>query len=103
MRETLLPTAVPGWRVSLFRVTPGGVVPAHRHGGTEYTLVLAGGLTDRSNGDHIERGDVDIASGDHVHRQRADSGDECLCLAVLDAPIRLEGPLGWIANPFLRF
>jgi putative transcriptional regulator len=33
----------------------------------------------------------------------ADEGEECLCLAVLDAPVRLRGLLGRVANPFLKF
>ncbi len=103
MREVILPVGVDGWQVSLFRVRAGGIVPAHRHGRTEHTLVLQGGLTDRNGGRHIAAGDVETADSGHIHRQIADEGAECLCLAVLDAPIRLTGPLGWIANPLIEF
>jgi putative transcriptional regulator len=103
MREVVLPVGVEGWQVSLFRVRAGGVVPAHRHGRAEHTLVLQGGLTDRNGGHHITAGDVETADSGHIHRQIADEGADCLCLAVLDAPIRLTGPLGWIANRLIRF
>jgi len=103
MQETLVPVSLSGWRVSLFRVRAGGEVPSHAHAGQEYTLVLAGGLTDRSRGLHIVRGDVEVAGRDNTHVQVADTGEECLCLAVLDAPVKLKGALGWLANPFLRF
>ncbi len=103
MRETILPIDVDGWRASLFAVRPGGVVPPHTHVGSEYTLVLTGGLTDRNGGHRIAAGDVEIADGGHTHRQIADNDGDCLCLAVLDAPVKLSGPLGLIANPFMRF
>lgn len=103
MRESVLPVAVPGWRVALFRVRPGGTVPLHGHAGTEHTLVLCGGLTDRGSGLHLLRGDVETADAARTHDQVADEGEECLCLAVLDAPVRLRGLLGRVANPFLRF
>jgi putative transcriptional regulator len=103
MRETLVPVSPSGWRVGLFRVRPGGEVPSHTHAGHEYTLVLAGGLTDRSRDLHIVRGDVEVAGSDNTHVQVADGGEECLCLAVLDAPVILKGALGRLANPFLRF
>jgi len=103
LREAVLPVPVAGWRVSLLRLEAGGSVPKHTHRGMEYTLVLAGGLTNRQDGDHIARGDLDIADSSREHQQVADAGMDCLCLAVLDAPIRITGPLGWVANPFLKF
>jgi len=102
LREAVLATPVPGWRASLLRLAPGGSVPVHTHRGTEYTLMLAGGLTNRRTGDHIERGDLEIADGACEHEQVADAAGECLCLAVLDAPVRLSGPLGWVVNPLLK-
>jgi putative transcriptional regulator len=46
---------------------------------------------------------VEVAGSDNTHVQVADAGEECLCLAVLDAPVILKGALGRLANPFLRF
>jgi putative transcriptional regulator len=103
MREILLPTGVPGWQVSLFSVKPGQSVPLHGHAGHEHTMVLKGGLTDRAAGLHMARGDVESADAERTHDQVADAGEDCLCLAVLDAPVRIHGPLGWVANPFLKF
>jgi putative transcriptional regulator len=31
----------------------------------------------------------------------ADEGQDCLCLAVTDARLRLTGPLGRLLNPFM--
>jgi putative transcriptional regulator len=37
-----------------------------------------------------------------VHRPVVDSDEECICLAVLDAPLKLTGMIGRLVNPFLR-
>ena len=39
----------------------------------------------------------------HVdHRPVADEDEDCLCLIVTDAPLRLTGWLGRLLNPFIR-
>jgi putative transcriptional regulator len=64
------------------------------------TLVLAGGFSDESG--HFVRGDVAEADPSVNHQPVADPGEDCLCLAVTDAPLRLTGPFGRLLNPFLR-
>ncbi len=88
------------FRVSLFRMKPGRAAPRHAHGGHEFTLVLQGGFTDE--GERYDRGDFALANSARVHVQVADD-EGCLCLVVLDAPVRLRGPLGAVANRFLKF
>ncbi len=102
MREIRLATSVPTFRTSLFKVRPGGSIPPHRHRGHEYTLVLTGGLSNE-DGEHLVRGDMALADATCHHVQVADASESCLCLTVLDAPVRLTGPLGFFLNPFLRF
>jgi putative transcriptional regulator len=75
-------------------------MPTHTHDGSELTLVLAGGFSDESG--HFVRGDVAEADPSINHQPVADPGEDCLCLAVTDAPIRLTGPFGRLLNPFLR-
>ena len=48
-------------------------------------------------------GDVAISTGEVDHRPIAHDDGECLCLAVLDAPISLTGTVGRLLNPFIRF
>ena len=54
VRAIDLPLARSGERVRLVKLAPGQVIPSHDHGGTEYTLVLDGGL--RDGGEQYERG-----------------------------------------------
>lgn len=75
-----------GARVQLLRSRPGQALPQHRHGGTEMTLVLSGGL----NVDevHYGRGDVVTAEVGEVHRPLTEPGEDCLSFAVSDGPLR---------------
>lgn len=88
-------------RAKLLRLRSGIAVPAHTHAGTELTLVLSGGFSDDRG--HFLRGDVAFADEEVDHRPVADEGEDCLCLTVLDAPLRLTGTFGRLLNPFLRF
>jgi len=96
-----LTTAAGSARAKLLRLRSGVSVPTHTHAGTELTLVLTGGFSDDRG--HFLRGDVAYADEEVEHRPVADPGEDCLCLAVLDAPLRLTGAFGRLLNPFLRF
>lgn len=101
LREARLAVAGPSYRASLFRLKPGASPPEHGHAGNEYTMVLDGSFTD--DGDLFGAGDFVHYSGLDSHLQTADMKDGCVCLTVLDAPVRLSGPFGRFLNPFLRF
>ncbi|MEM7226043.1 MAG: ChrR family anti-sigma-E factor [Pseudomonadota bacterium] len=88
-------------RTRLMRIKPGTAMPSHTHGGSELTLVLAGGFSDEKG--HYLRGDFAEADASVVHQPVADPGEECICLAVTDGPLRLTGPFARLLNPFLRF
>ena len=88
-------------KAKLIRIRSGVAVPAHTHGGTELTLVLTGGFQDERG--HFLRGDVAMADEEIDHRPVADDDGDCLCLTVLDAPLRLTGTIGRFLNPFVRF
>ena len=100
LSESALAVPGAGYRASLFRMKPGAKAPRHTHAGHEYTLVLQGGFTDA--GERFDRGDFALAGAERDHVQIADPEEGCLCLVVLDAPVRLRGLLS-IANRFLRF
>jgi len=97
--EYVLPVGARGCRVSLLRIPPGRALPEHDHRGHEYTLVLAGSYADEEG--VFRRGDFDAKESGHAHRPVAGDGEPCLCLVVLDAPVRLRGMLR-VLNPFLR-
>jgi putative transcriptional regulator len=72
----------------LIRSRPGRGVGAHTHGGEELTLVLTGGFTDATG--HYRRGDLQTADGTLEHRPLADPGEDCIVLAVCDAPLKFR-------------
>jgi putative transcriptional regulator len=74
-------------------------MPTHGHRGQELTLVLAGSFSDEHG--TFARGDVEEADEDVEHQPIADPGEDCICLAVTDAPLRLRG-IAAILQPFLR-
>jgi len=101
LQEIELPIGDSGYRTRLLRIKAGQAMPEHTHGGSEMTLVLAGGFSDATG--HYGRGDVSIADDELVHTPVADAGEDCICLAVTDAPLKLTGPVGRIINLFMRY
>ena len=91
----------PGYATRLLRIRAGAGVPKHTHGGTEMTMVLAGGFSDHTG--HYLRGDIAAMDSTVTHQPVADPGEDCYCLAVTDAPLKLVGPFGRLLNPFVRF
>jgi len=71
---------------SLYHISEGGRIPQHNHSGTEMTLVLQGGFSDESGAYHA--GDFIVREAGDVHAPAALPGGDCICLAVLEAPLR---------------
>lgn len=80
-----------GPKAQLLRAPPGTRLPLHAHGGHELTLVLKGSYTDELG--TFSRNDVADIEGAVSHRPVIDPGEECVCLVVADAPLRLQGPI----------
>ncbi len=80
----------------LMRIPAGRAMPRHKHFGHELTLVLSGGFSDETG--HYERGDIGYADFNTDHRPIADRGAPCICFVVMDAPLKLTGPLGRMIN-----
>lgn len=87
-------------QMRLLRIEAGRSVPQHTHRGFELTLVLKGAYADGA--DRFAAGDLQVADATVTHKPVADRAGECLCFAVLDAPIRFTSPLGRLANPFVK-
>lgn len=86
--------------VRLLRIRAGQPVPEHGHGGQELTVVLSGTLVDGET--RFGRGEVETADQDVQHQPRAGDGEECICLAVTDAPLRFKNLIVRLAQPFLK-
>ena len=89
------------YRTRLIVLRAGKAVPKHTHEGQEITVVLEGAFNDGIG--RYARGDIAIADGHVDHQPVADAGEDCLCLTVTDAPLRLTGTFSRFLNPFLRF
>lgn len=90
----------PGFTTRLLSIRAGTAMPSHTHEGAELTLVLRGAFSDET-GKYL-RGDVAEADTHVDHTPVADPGEDCLCLAVTDAPLKLTGRFGRLVNPFVR-
>ncbi len=84
----------------LLYIPAGVAVPDHGHQGTEITMVLKGAYSDQQA--RFARGDVEIADEHLEHTPVADISEDCICLAVTDAPLKFNALLPRIAQTFLR-
>ncbi len=99
VRQAILPTAKDASARLLF-IPAGTAVPDHGHRGMELTLVLQGAFADEN--DRFNRGDVEIADEEMEHTPVALAGQDCICLAATDAPLRFRGLIPRLAQPLLR-
>lgn len=83
----------------LLRIGAGTPVPEHTHGGRELTLVLTGRFRDEV--DSFGPGDLEDADGSLTHQPVADPEEDCICLAITDAPLKFRSRLMRIIQPFL--
>ena len=86
LRISYLSTGDPDHEFALYHIRAGGRIPEHTHRGGEMTLILEGGFSDANGSYH---------AGDFIHRRPGDvhaptalQSEDCICLAVLDAPLK---------------
>ena len=88
------------YELALHRIKAGGKTPEHNHNGQEITVVLTGTFSDEDG--IYQPGDFVVRESGDVHRPIAAQNEECICLSVLAAPIKLTG-MKRLINPFLSF
>jgi putative transcriptional regulator len=98
VRQSLLKTSSDA-TVRLLHIPPGVAIPDHGHRGMEMTLVLKGAFRDEQV--RFGRGDVEIADEQLEHTPVAEAGEECICLAATDAPLKFNALIPRIAQPFI--
>ena len=101
LHEATLKTGQDKYEVCLHRINKGGKVAEHDHTGFEATVVLTGSFSD-GDGTYTQ-GDFVVKEPGQVHRPTATQDQDCLCLSIISAPVKLTGPLGKLVNPFLSF
>lgn len=99
VKQAILPTGRDA-SVRLLYIPAGTAVPDHGHKGTELTLVLQGAFADDNA--RFGRGDIEIADEDMEHTPVALAGEDCICLAATDAPLRFRGIIPRLAQPLFR-
>jgi putative transcriptional regulator len=97
--QRMIPTAERGVTARLLRIPAGRPVPQHTHGGLELTLVLIGAFSDATG--HYGRGDLQEADETLNHQPHAAPGEDCICLAVTDAPLRFQSLAARLVQPLL--
>lgn len=99
LKTARLTAAQNEYEVAFQRISSGGKVVEHDHGGLEVTLVLKGSFSDEQG--VYREGDFLIRNAGEVHRPTATLNEDCLCLSVVAAPVMVTGFLGRFINPFL--
>jgi len=89
-----------GTNARLLRLRAGRAFPRHTHQGIELLQVLTGSFQDETG--HYVRGDISVADGSVDHQPVADDDQDCVCLIVTEAPLRLTGRFMRFLNPILR-
>jgi putative transcriptional regulator len=100
VREIKLPLGDAGARISMLKIKAGGSIPQHTHTGAEYTLVLSGAFTDSTGA--YNRGDFAFADEALKHQPIATASEDCICLALSEAPMRFTGPFARLLNPLIK-
>jgi putative transcriptional regulator len=99
VKQAILPTGRDA-TARLLYIPAGMTMPDHGHKGMELTLVLQGAFADENS--RFGRGDIEIADEDVQHTPVALAGEDCICLAVTDAPLRFRGLVPRLAQPLFR-
>lgn len=99
VKQAILRTS-PQATARLLYIPAGVAMPDHGHRGTEMTMVLQGAFSDDDG--WFGRGDVEIADEELEHTPVADISEDCICLAVTDAPLRFNSLIPRLVQPFLR-
>ncbi len=99
VRQAILPTDRRA-TARLLYIPAGARMPDHGHRGLEMTLVLQGAFADQN--DRFGPGDVEFADEGMEHTPVAEAGEDCICLAVTDAPLRFNRILPRLVQGWFR-
>lgn len=98
--QCIIPTGDKDATARLLCIPAGRPVPEHSHGGLELTLVLRGAFSDETG--VYGRGDLQEADQDLLHQPHAAPGNDCVCLAITDAPLRFRSLAARLVQPWLN-
>ena len=98
--QIIIPTSETGVTARLLRIPKGRPVPEHSHGGLELTVLLAGAFSDSTG--NYGRGDLQEADETLRHQPHAAPGEDCICLAITDAPLKFSSFGVRLVQPWLH-
>ncbi len=97
--QSLVPTPEKNITARLLRIPAGRPVPEHTHRGLELTLILSGEFSDATG--TYKRGDLQEADETLEHQPCAGPDEDCICLAITDAPLKFRSLAARIVQPML--
>jgi putative transcriptional regulator len=83
----------------LLKIQPGVSIPIHTHHGSEMTLILKGSYSDELG--RFKAGDVADLDPTIEHQPITDGAEPCICLIATDAPMKFQGLLPKLLQPFV--
>jgi putative transcriptional regulator len=95
-----LPFSDEKYTARFYKIAAGKELPQHTHNGNEFTLVMADSFSDLSGDYHP--GDFILADTSTHHQPKAHDKEDCICFAVMDAPLKMTGFFGRMLNPFIK-
>lgn len=98
--QIIIPTSETGVTARLLRIPKCRPVPEHSHGGLELTVLLAGAFSDSTG--NYGRGDLQEADETLRHQPHAAPGEDCICLAITDAPLKFSSFAVRLVQPWLH-
>jgi len=101
LKTARLKTGQNQYEVAFQCISSGGKVVEHDHRGVEVTMVLCGSFSDEDG--VYNQGDFLVRNPGEVHRPTATQNQDCLCISVVAAPVKVTGIFGKLVNPFLSF
>jgi putative transcriptional regulator len=87
--------------LKLLKIAADTSIPTHTHQGSELTLILQGNYSDELG--EFNPGDVADLSPEHQHQPVTDKNHACICLVATDAPLKFQGLLPRLVQPFIDF
>jgi len=83
----------------LLSLAPGSRMSKHTHTQRELTFIVSGSYQDEIG--QYQAGDVADLDASFNHTPQVISDEPCICLIATDAPLKFEGLLGKMVQPFV--
>jgi len=97
--QVILETKDSSATARLLKIPAGKKVPHHSHNGRELTVIFSGGFTDETGS--YGPGDIQEIHGNTEHQPWVREGEDCICLAVTEAPLKFSNVAVRLAQPLI--